>query len=456
MTEERKRELRRLLEEAMEDLEIRSRLRDRDSSPVDVHTYRQYLQQLWTFYPSYSLWGPMSFEPEIASKVTESKMIGFIRDEFAPFIHEDKILSARRFLQGGLHHGLPLERPLAQLLKIGVVKGIGEAVSAFDAYVRGTHEGSFQYIALLSGVTLRTETQVFEGIRLVPLPNSTSELPRYMPDPSFLPFGFFASKYTVLIIDLFVSPILPRPLPRTIQEYSNLVNPLFRDEVSSGKRVSLKEEDFYKTFCQALSLTYNLAIDTVVKWRFSAETEFFHPYSDDGIVHNLSPIGSPTEVTDDQKDKAIRIYNLLVNPSSDVVAKLKIPIDRWIKSKAGTDPVNKIIDLGIALEALYVQDGGGDITYKFAIRAARHLGADKEDPGKLLKKLKDIYKCRSDAVHSGTLDPDARFGETRIPISEFIERAQLLCRQSIIQIVEDAKEDAEFPEWDSLILGSKP
>ena len=87
---------------------------------------------------------------------------------------------------------------------------------------------------------------------------------------------------------------------------------------------------------------------------------------------------------------SVRIYKILVNPNSEVVAKLKIPIDRWIKSKAGTDPVNKIIDLGIALEALYVQDGGGDITYKFAIRAARHLGADKEDPEKLLTKFKDI------------------------------------------------------------------
>ena len=38
----------------------------------------------------------MSFEPEMVSKVTQSKIIGFIRDEFAPFIHEDKILSARR------------------------------------------------------------------------------------------------------------------------------------------------------------------------------------------------------------------------------------------------------------------------------------------------------------------------------------------------------------------------
>ena len=220
---------------------------------------------------------------------------------------------------------MPLERPLAQLLKIAVVKGIEESVSAFDEYVGGTHDGSFQYIALLSGVTLRTEIQVFEGIRLVPLPNSTSELPRYLPDPSVLPFGMFASQYTVLIIDLFVSPILHRPLPRTIQEYSELVNPLFRDEVSSGKRVGLKENDFYKTFCQALSLAYNFAVETVVKWRLSAETDFFHPYNEEGIVHTSSPHDSPTEVGDDQMEQAKRIYKILVNPNSEVVAKLKIP-----------------------------------------------------------------------------------------------------------------------------------
>ena len=45
---------------------------------------------------------------------------------------------------------------------------------------------------------------------------------------------------------------------------------------------------------------------------------------------------------------------------------MRIPIDRWIQSKAGRDPVDQMIDLGIALEALYVPERGGDLTYKLS------------------------------------------------------------------------------------------
>ena len=449
MIEERKQEMRQLLEEAMEGLMIQSRLRSTASPSVDVDTYRQYLQLLWTFYPPYSLWGPMSFDLEIVRETAKSELLGFIRDEFAPFICDDKILSARRFLQAGPSHGLSLEEHLKQLIKIAIVQGIEEAVSAFDNYFAGTHDGFFQYIALLEGITLKTEIQVFEGIRLVPLPNLQSEIPRYFPDVSSLPFGTTFGPRTVLIIDLFVSPVFHTSFPRTIQEYSELVNPLFRDEVSNGKFLSFKEYDFYEKFCQALSLAYNFEVKTVVRWRFSAEREFFDPYDREGIVYSHSPLNKPTEVEEDRINQAKHIYEILANPVSDVAAKLRIPIDRWIKSKAGGDGVDKMIDLGTAFETLYVPDGGGDITHKFSIRAARHLGRERENRMGLLKMFGQIYSRRSDAVHRGKLDAKVKFGEDSIPVSDFIDRAQDLCRQSILKILEDG----EIPDWNRLILG---
>ena len=87
--------------------------------------------------------------------------------------------------------------------------------------------------------------------------------------------------------------------------------------------------------------------------------------------------------------------------------------------------------------------------YKFSIRAARHLGKDKEDRNKLLSTFKDIYRCRSNAVHNGQLDETVRFEGERIPVSDFIEKAQDLCRKSIKKIMKDG----EIPNWDSLILG---
>ena len=256
---------------------------------------------------------------------------------------------------------------------------------------------------------------------------------------------------TVLIIDLFVSPIFHKPFPRTIQEYSDLVNPLFRDEVSSGKFLSLKESDFYEKFCQALSLAYNVEVQTVVRWRYSAEREFFNPYDSEGIVSSTSTLGGPTEVGEDEIDQAKHLYEIMVNPDSDVAAKLRIPIDRWIKSKAGGDLVDKMIDLGIAFEVLYLSDVNEELTFRLGVRAAWYLGKDEEHRKELLKKFGDIYRCRSNAVHNGKLGKTARFGEKDIPISEFIEGTQDLCRESIMKILEDGK----FPDWNSLILGDE-
>ena len=121
-------------------------------------------------------------------------------------------------------------------------------------------------------------------------------------------------------------------------------------------------------------------------------------------------------------------------------------------SKIKRSWIDKIIDLGIAFEALYVPDGGsGEIRFRLAVRAAWHLGKDKEDRNKLLQKFKQIYDCRSNAVHSGKLDERVRFGEEHIPTSEFIQRAQNLCRESIMKILEDRK----LPNWNSLILGGE-
>ena len=128
---------------------------------------------------------------------------------------------------------------------------------------------------------------------------------------------------------------------------------------------------------------------------------------------------------------------------------MQITIDRWVKSKESGREVDKIIDLGISLEALYVPEGGGDTTYKLAIRAARHLGKDKKDREDLLAKFKQIYNCRSKAVHAGHVDTTVKFGEEKISRSKFITHAQDLCLRSITKILDKGK----FTDWDSLILG---
>lgn len=145
----------------------------------------------------------------------------------------------------------------------------------------------------------------------------------------------------------------------------------------------------------------------------------------------------------------------LVNLSSDVEEKLHIPVDRWIKSKAEDNPVDKIIDLGIALESLYLSgtESKNEIRFRFSLHAAWHLGKDKKHREELMKEFKAIYDWRSAVVHTGKL-PEKGKGKKKKPytqeeVREFIRNAQDLCRDSILKILEDE----EFPDWNNLILG---
>ena len=162
--------------------------------------------------------------------------------------------------------------------------------------------------------------------------------------------------------------------------------------------------------------------------------------------------GKSTEVGRSDIEKAQCLYEIL-DKNPDINEKLRIPIDRWIRSKVITTSVDKIIDLGIALEALYVPDGGsGEIRFKLAVHAAWHLGKNKEDRRKLMKEFKEIYDWRSKVVHTGKLpNKTKKTPFTYEEVQQFIERAQDLCRESILKIMEDRK----FPNWNNLILDSE-
>jgi catalase len=70
----------------------------------------------------------------------------------------------------------------------------------------------------------------------------------------------------------------------------------------------------------------------------------------------------------------------------------------------------------------------------------------------LMKEFSEIYAWRSKVVHTGKLpNKTKKTPFTPDEVKDFIERAQDLCRQSIIKIIEDG----EFPDWNSLILGGE-
>ena len=455
MTEKKKQELKQLLHEALANLEIR--LRSANSSQVltiDIHEYRMDVQQSWTSHSLRSASIVERYEIHIANDVLKSKLLDLIRSEFAQFIHEDRIRSACLYLVGGPTDGYPLDCLLEQLLKIAIVHRIERAVSDFDRCTENRH-APFQHIALLEGIKLEAEIQVFEGVRLVPLPTSGSKLSNYLPDTVFfdIPAPSTLGK-TLLIIDAFMSPIFLKPTSNQFREDDFP----FQIGVTGWKSSKFDTYNFCKKFCQALSFVCNSAVQTSLEWRFLAKDLLFNfntlGTSEFTYYKNADPSGNSTTIGEAQVDETKCLYEILDNLDSNVEAKLQIPIDRWIKSKTSQTTVDKAIDLGIALEALYLpKDNIEQLSFQFRLHAAWHLGRNKADREMLMDEFKAIYILRSKAVHNGDVSEkiQIRKGEERIDTSEFILRAQNLCRQSIMKILEDG----EFPDWNSLVLGEE-
>ena len=296
---------------------------------------------------------------------------------------------------------------------------------------------SFQHITLLDGIVIEAEVEVFPGMRLVPFPPSLgkkgTQIPRYVSERVTAAGGieYFFNK-TQLIID-----------PSESSEFNG------------------------DQFCQALSLACNSAVQiaTLVSVRKDENPFCLVPYSGPTVTY------LPREAAKDCDIKETkRLYKLLGKLPLDVRQRLHTPINRWIKSHAErsamgnqmidleippkdiassptTRDVDKMIDLGIALESLYLS-GRKKLSLKFRRRASWFLKKNEVHRKALKAKFEKVYDLRCDAVHEGKLPRDVEVCGKSVPISEFIEQAQNLCQQSILKIIKNR----QFPDWAKIYI----
>ena len=463
MTEERKGELRQLLEDAMQSVIIEG---PEQYEPISVEKYRECAKAFRESYrPDLSF--ILDYSPNIQDDAVKSKLFNFMKEELVDYIREDEsaeppwtysICPANLAIHGTNILPCPLNWLLEKLLEINIASGTDKAISAFDKCTRET-SGTFKKIVLLEGpiydsflqseIEDKREIRVSDGIRLVLFPINASEFPPYLFDWSFnhvvknAGSSLFRQR-TVLIIDQTVSPLFCK----------------FPTENENQFEIKTKSTEFpnfdVEKFCQAFSLVSNYPVEPVHQWSYINQDELFNLQSLPIIVHNLftpKVISRVTIIDETHIEKIKDQYRRLVNLSSDVAEKLQVPINRWIKSKAERNPVDKMIDLGIALESLYVPakvpGKSRKIVHNLKKNASGYLGKNKENREKLKEKFKVIYDCRCDAVHEGRLGDSVTIDGESITMSRFIEKAQDLCRESIIKILEDG----EFPDWNNLILG---
>ena len=172
---------------------------------------------------------------------------------------------------------------------------------------------------------------------------------------------------------------------------------------------------------------------TSVTWNFSYDQQFDPPCLVESHVEELR-----------------ELYCGIARLDFEKRAKLQVPITRWITSVGQRDEVDRMIDLGIALDALFLDDGERwNLTQKFAHRASCYLGEDKTERQELYSFFEEIYNNRSGAVHRGVLRKEGTSEE----IKEFIRGAQSLCLRSIkTAIARGIPQNAK--EWETWVSGN--
>lgn len=129
--------------------------------------------------------------------------------------------------------------------------------------------------------------------------------------------------------------------------------------------------------------------------------------------------------------------------------RFQLILSRLSQSKRRTQLEDKILDLGIVLEMLLLDDNKNhdQLSLSFRLRGSWLIGESVADRKRIYNHLKNIYTYRSQVAHSGVLceGKDSKIQAVQEMFPEYQSIAEAICKKIIMQ---------GKPNWDTLLLGS--
>ena len=198
-------------------------------------------------------------------------------------------------------------------------------------------------------------------------------------------------------------------------------------------------------FCQALSVSCAQFVSWKVYWLDFGDLVMFSSspssatllptHSFDSMITEFSPAQLTQSHFEDTFDILAKLQT--------AKGRLDIAIARWRESKRPNATLSdKLIEIRIALEALYLRNTDRGLGFHLATRGAWHLGADFNERREYQQILRDAYRLGSDAVHASGVEYSEKNGK-------LLADAQELCRKGILKRLDETEE----PKWNELILG---
>ena len=213
-----------------------------------------------------------------------------------------------------------------------------------------------------------------------------------------------------------------------------------------SERKSLTEQIVRKQECALTSLT--LSGPECAPFAVSVSSWIDHPaYPYSGFGHQgygTSQGVSPVKRGKVDPALACALYERLTHVKGSHCASLIRAAERLQRSRSHTSEVDRAIDLGIAIEMVFLheqQADRGELKYRTSVRGAWLLGKSGAERRTIFNSLRKAYDARSVAVHSGEL-ADQR-------LIENLPAADGFCADAIRLVINEGG----FPDkWESLVL----
>jgi hypothetical protein len=135
----------------------------------------------------------------------------------------------------------------------------------------------------------------------------------------------------------------------------------------------------------------------------------------------------------------------------DAQEHLRVALDRFNRAKSRSRPVDSAIELGIALESLFLNDMTGDrgeLNFRLRTRVARLLQSELEARRDVSGLVGYLYEIRSQAVHTGRVRERRRgsYANTR----ELLTAGYELTARAIRSLIERG---GPIADWTAIDLG---
>lgn len=342
---------------------------------------------------------------------------------FAEYIVDNRLGSSLAYTLGG-DTEITVDEFALELVKAVAILGPERTTQLLCKWAAG-EPSQYQTHAVLSGIGVEEPLELQEGVRFQTLPDSLNGLLAYLPssDPRKFDHPDLTGKLKVTI-DRQGGPALCKP-------------PTERRSWAYGPGPG----ELLYSLCEALSLTCNSHVTWKAAWSECDELRAFTLGTRLGITTRRGfSNGNALLLQENLTELDSLLRKRPINRSEK--GWMDIPISRWLRSKRRDSIANQFIELGIALEALYLTGSSGELGFRISNYGAWHIGADFSQRREYQKTLRKAYDRRSRAVHTGAVTPTE---ENR----NLLTSAQDLCRKGILKRLDETEE----PNWNELILG---